>query len=116
MTPSPRTMPPRSRWPVGRSAQQRKAPRFWTVSATSARARLGAPPLDRLGREPHREAAAGAQAGVVLSPVDYLLALSWSAVPAIGVGLARNGALPSLLNGLPPTTAYSQPTPRRSVG
>jgi hypothetical protein len=55
---------------------------------------LGALPLDRFGREPHREAAAGAQAGVILSPVGELLALLGDSVPAIGVGFERHGGIP----------------------
>ena len=65
-----------------------------------AGARPGAPGLDRLGREPHGEAAAGAQAGVVLGPVGHPVALPRDVAPAIGVGLERQGGSTLDIRGL----------------
>lgn len=68
---------------------------------------LGAPPLDRFGREPHREAAAGAQAGVILSQlVTFWRCLGMRCRRS---ALALNGMAESLTaRGLASTPAYSK--------
>ena len=80
--------------------------------ATPPQARLGSPTLDRLGREPHGETAADAQAGIVFSPVGRPLPLLGDAVPAISIGLERHGRCALLLEGLP----LRQPTRPRPNG
>jgi hypothetical protein len=79
--------------------------------AIPASARVGAPPGNRLGCEPYSQAATGAQAGVVLSPVGDLLAVLGDVVPAIGVDLERPGGRPSRLEGFP----LRQPARRRPI-
>ena len=65
----------------------------------TAGAGLGAPRLDRLRREPHGQAAASTQAGVVLGPVRDPVALLGNAVPTGGIGLERHSGRPMQQDG-----------------
>ena len=56
------------------------------------RPRLGLPGRDRLLGEPHRQASAPAQAGIVIAPVRDLEPLPGDAVATVGVGFERHRA------------------------
>ena len=62
--------------------------------ATRGRARLRPPALDGLTREPDRQAATLAQAGVILTPIHELVLLLGNVVTAVLVQLERQGGLP----------------------
>ena len=64
-----------------------------------AGARLGMSCLDRLCREPHGDAAAGAQTRLVGRPVGHPVPLLRDAVPAVGIDLVRHGGRPSAIEG-----------------
>ncbi len=73
---------------------------------TTASAGLCAPRIDRLCREPHGKAAAGAQTSLVGGPVRHPVPLLWDAVPAVGIGLVRHGGRLISHRGLALTPTY----------
>jgi hypothetical protein len=65
----------------------------------SAGARLGPPRGDRLRREPHGQAAASAQARIVLGPVGHPVLLLGNVVATGCLGFERHGRGPSIREG-----------------
>ena len=76
--------------------------------AARGRARLRPPTLDGLVREPDRQAAALAQAGVISAPVRDLVLLLGNAVTAVLVQLERQGGHPEITDRDKPPTRPGQ--------
>ena len=80
----------------GSQRQRRLDRRSRVVGLTTAcRAGLGPPGGNRLVREPDRQTASLAQAGVILGPVRHPVPLLGNSVPASGVGFERHGRCPT---------------------
>ena len=62
-------------------------------------ARLGLPGRDRLGREPHGQAATGAQTGIVLGPVRDPLLLLGDVMAPSGIRFERQEGCPCMVEG-----------------
>ncbi len=78
---------------------------------TAGRSWLGRPRRDRLVSEPHRQAAALAQAGVVSGPVRHPVLLARDVVTAVLVQLERQDGHPELRRRSPTSPSASAPPP-----
>jgi hypothetical protein len=77
----------------------------------TAGAGLGAPRLNRLRREPHGQAAAGTQAGVVLGPVGHPVLLLGDVMAPSGIRFERQEGCPCMVEGPRPGPILPYPMP-----
>src|SRR3954454_9187617 len=88
---------------------------FGIFSFIESQARRRRPGGYRLRREPHGQAAASAQTGIVLGPAGHPVALLGDVMTPSGIRFERQEACPCIVEGLAPAPSYPTP-PKRAIG